>query len=227
MSKPKNHLRVEDAYNLWADTYDTHDNPMVAAAREILGAFSPHAAGCDVLEIGCGTGANLAMLLEAGARHVSGIELSRAMLEHARKRSSALQLHQADAMQRWPFGDASVDWVVFSLTLEHMPDLHVPFREAHRVLRPRGEVFVVEIHPDLAGQGVAAHFEVHDTIVTMPTFVHRLDEYRGALVGAGLQLRRVRHWRAVDFSNPHPKLSKRNPSDHVAIEICAQSSKVR
>ena len=219
LTRPTQHLSVSAAYDRWSAIYDVYDNPMVAAARDILLRFAPDAAGKDCLEVGCGTGANLASLRDAGARLVVGMDLSAGMLDQARARLPGVPLHHASATDPWPMPDASADLVLFSLTLEHLPSLAHAHREAHRVLRPGGMVLAIEIHPDLATQGVGAHFEAGNVIVTMPSFPHRLEDYRAASDAAGLALVQLREWRRVDFRHPHPKMAKRDPMAPFAIEI--------
>jgi malonyl-CoA O-methyltransferase len=218
MPKPIRHLPVAAAYDAWSADYDAHDNPMVMAARYILLGAAPAARGQDCLEVGCGTGANLAILRAAGARSVAGIDLSPGMLARARARLPGLALHQGSAADPWPIAATSLDLVLFCLTLEHVAALAPAFREAHRVLRPGGLVLVIEIHPALAAAGVAAHFEAADAIVTMPSFPHRLADYRAAAAASGLAVEQLRDWRCADFRAPHPKMARRDPEAPFALE---------
>ncbi len=99
----------------------------------------------DVLEIAVGTGRNLSYY--PTTIRLTGIELSRPMLERARRRASdlgiAADLQQGDA-QALPFADASFDTVVCTLGLCSIPDYHGAVAEAHRVLRPGGRFLLLE-----------------------------------------------------------------------------------
>jgi ubiquinone/menaquinone biosynthesis C-methylase UbiE len=90
----------------------------------------------DVLELGCGGAQWSTALTEIGARSV-GLDLSGEQLRHARSRSAALPLVQANGEQL-PFSDASFD-VVFcdhgALSFCN-PELVVP--EVARVVRSAG-----------------------------------------------------------------------------------------
>lgn len=101
------------------------------------------AAGQDVLDIGCGQGALVRELAAAGARPI-GIEISEEQLATARARDGAsgarYLVGRAEAL---PLDDASVDLAVFMRTLHHVP-APAALREAHRVLRPGGAVYVAE-----------------------------------------------------------------------------------
>ncbi len=99
----------------------------------------------DVLEIAIGTGRNLGFY-PADAR-LTGIELSPAMLELARRRAEALgrdvDLRIGD-VEALPFDDASFDAVVSTLALCTFPDPRRAVEEARRVLRPGGRLLLLD-----------------------------------------------------------------------------------
>lgn len=219
MSQDPPLIPVRRAYDRWSAIYDDYDNPMVSAASEIVAGLAPMARGRHVLELGCGTGRNLLALSGAGAASVTGCDLSGGMLAAARAKAPELALVSADLGAALPFGDASADMILFCLVLEHMEALAPPLREARRVLRPGGHVAIVEIHPDLAAQGVAAHFKDGGEIVHMPTFAHRLEDFTRAADAAGLAVTRSRAWRPRDFARPHAKMRKREPEAPFVLEL--------
>ncbi len=99
----------------------------------------------DVLEIGVGTGRNLAEY--PPEIQLTGIDLSQEMLRRARARAIEVgrdvELLVADA-QRLDFPDARFDTVVFSLALCSIPDDRAAVHEATRVLRPGGRLLAIE-----------------------------------------------------------------------------------
>jgi ubiquinone/menaquinone biosynthesis C-methylase UbiE len=103
-------------------------------------------AGRDVVDIGCGGGALVRDLAGLGA-HVVGVEVSEAQLAPALARGRARGArYLVGSAQQLPLKDASVDVAVFMRTLHHvpLPDLTQALREARRVLRPGGAVYVAE-----------------------------------------------------------------------------------
>jgi SAM-dependent methyltransferase len=95
-----------------------------------------HAAGRDVLEVGCGTGLILHRLA-AVARRAVGVDLSPGMLEVARQRG--LDVHEANATGL-PFEDATFDVSCSFKVLAHVEDIRAALAEMARVTRPGGAV---------------------------------------------------------------------------------------
>ena len=107
--------------------------------------------GQRVLEIGCGTGSLLLMAKQTQpTATVVGVDpdltaLARAYRK-ARRRGLAVQLDRGFADQL-PYADDSVDVVLSSFMLHHVPaDRREPaIREVRRVLRPGGALHLVDI----------------------------------------------------------------------------------
>jgi ubiquinone/menaquinone biosynthesis C-methylase UbiE len=78
---------------------------------------------------------------------VSGVDLSPAMLEFARRRAAdlgrAIDLRVGDA-ERLPYDDASFDTVVCALGLCAIPDARAAIREMRRVLVPGGRLLLLD-----------------------------------------------------------------------------------
>ena len=98
----------------------------------------------DVLDIGCGAGALARRLAERG-HVVTGLDPAHEAIAAARARMPEARLAVGGA-EALPFGDASFDAGIFLNALHHVPGplMRTALREALRVLRPGGEVIVVE-----------------------------------------------------------------------------------
>jgi malonyl-CoA O-methyltransferase len=212
MSEAKT-LDVAAAYDVWAPSYDGYDNPMVYAAGYALSQAPISLAQKTILEFGCGTGRNLAALAARGASNLIGFDFSSAMLAEARKRDGDWTLFQADMSAPIALPDQSVDFVLFSLTLEHVADLVPPLREARRLLRTTGTIQIIEIHPFLSLNGISAHFKTADgEEVTMPAFAHPFQDWLEAFDQAGLRVTRLKEWQARDLGTDAPsKIKRRGP----------------
>ena len=106
--------------------------------------------GKDVVDVGCGGGGLARALARRGAR-VIGVEVSEGQLEAALAYEGGepgvlAPTYRIGAGQSLPLEDGSVDLAIFMRTLHHVPssELMAALREARRVLRPDGLVYVAE-----------------------------------------------------------------------------------
>ncbi len=91
-----------------------------------------------ILDVGCGTGANLVLLSQYGA--VTGADAYPAALEFCRRRGfSDLRLCPVEQLD---FPDESFDLVTAIELLEHLEDDVRGLRECFRVLRPGGRMLI-------------------------------------------------------------------------------------
>lgn len=105
-----------------------------------------------VLEVGCGRGGNLGLLLEhAGIAHAIGTDLAFTSMAFCRRTYDADQasFFQADA-ESIPVADAAVDAVVNIESSGCYPDVERFYRDVARVLRPGGAFLYADLmEPDL------------------------------------------------------------------------------
>jgi len=138
-------LSLRSAYTLWAPIYDRAVDAATRGMRRRSLEALDAAPGDSVLLIGIGTGLDLPWL-PPGPRY-SGIDLTPAMLVRARRRADragrALDLRVADAAAL-PYADNGFDAVVMHLILAVVPNPVESLREAARVVRPSGEILVLD-----------------------------------------------------------------------------------
>ena len=122
--------------------------------REIftrLATLSGTRPGDRVLDVGCGTGYLTRILapVVGPAGQVTGIDPSPPMIEHARRRAPGNCSYLVGEGQALDLPDASVDVVVSSLAVHHMPaaERGAAVREMFRVLRPGGRLLIAEFRP--------------------------------------------------------------------------------
>jgi ubiquinone/menaquinone biosynthesis C-methylase UbiE len=101
--------------------------------------------GAKILDVGCGTGAHLALYAETDAV-LYGVDSSPAMLDRARTRlGDRAELHVADA-SRLPFPNAMFDLVMASSMLHELdtPTADSVVGEVRRTLLPGGRFLVID-----------------------------------------------------------------------------------
>ncbi|MBX3259730.1 MAG: class I SAM-dependent methyltransferase [Labilithrix sp.] len=132
---------------LFATAYDPFmrrtERACLSAWRRDLLASLP-ASGARVLEIGAGTGANLAFYPRTLERLVL-TDADPHMLARLRRRPELGRAEVARAgADELPFDDASFDAVVSTLVLCSVPDQAATLGEVRRVLRPGGALIFLE-----------------------------------------------------------------------------------
>lgn len=95
-----------------------------------------HGNGYRLLDVGCGTGNQLARLGRRGF-DVAGVDGSPEMLTQARAINLRVDIRQAD-VEAIPFADGSFDFVLCLEVLRYLPNPLACLREMGRVLKPGG-----------------------------------------------------------------------------------------
>jgi len=131
------------------------NNPMRALLQHRLEAPLFRRLGADVrggtlLEVGCGRGIGIEVLLERfDAHQVHAFDLDPEMVEQARTRHAS----QSERVRLWTGSatdiqapDASYDGVFVFAILHHIPDWRAAVAEIRRVLRPGGYFAIQEVY---------------------------------------------------------------------------------
>jgi phosphatidylethanolamine/phosphatidyl-N-methylethanolamine N-methyltransferase len=137
--------RVERVYSVLARVYDGFFDWALGPGRRAAVTRLPVSGGDRILEIGVGTG--LSLPLYPASCHVTGIDITDAMLDRARSRmvrsgQDNVELRRMDARDL-KFPDGSFDAVVAPYVVSVVPDPSRVMAEAARVCRPGGVVAVV------------------------------------------------------------------------------------
>jgi phosphatidylethanolamine/phosphatidyl-N-methylethanolamine N-methyltransferase len=148
---------VEAAYARWAPIYDFTFELVMRQGRRAAAAAASRPGGA-VLDVGVGTGLELPMF-DPGTRLV-GVDLSEPMLRRAAARVRREQLSNVDGLivmdaMRLAFPDGCFDVVVAPYVLTVVPDPGATLDELLRVVKPGGEIVLVN-HVGAKGGPIAA-----------------------------------------------------------------------
>lgn len=170
---------VRAASQRWVET------PFLIGPRGML-------AGRRVLEVGCGRGVGLEILLSLGAAHVTGFDLDPRMVALAQKQvaqyGDRVRVFVGDA-EAIDAPDADFDAVVEYGILHHVPNWPQALREIARVLKPKGTFYFEDLLKGfISAWPMRALFD-HPQATQ---FTGR--EFRAGLEAAGLRVAKWRQW---------------------------------
>ena len=101
--------------------------------RSIVKKFGTPHSELRILDVGCGTGANLEMLSQFG--QAEGVDVSDDALEFCRRKGLAVQKGLAETL---PYADETFDISTALDVIEHLDDDAAGLREMHRVTKSGG-----------------------------------------------------------------------------------------
>jgi phosphatidylethanolamine/phosphatidyl-N-methylethanolamine N-methyltransferase len=136
---------IAKAYARWAPIYDFVFGAVFDSGRQASIAAAERVGG-RILEVGVGTGLSLPNY--ARSNRLVGVDLSAPMLHKAKMRVVEQQLNHVDGLavmdaQRLAFKDAAFDVVVAQYVITTVPDAETTLNEFARVVRPGGEIVLV------------------------------------------------------------------------------------
>jgi phosphatidylethanolamine/phosphatidyl-N-methylethanolamine N-methyltransferase len=133
------------AYGRWAPVYDLVFGPIFDVGRRATIAAAERVGG-RILDVGVGTGISLGGY--SSALRIVGVDYSEVMLRRARERVRQHKHAHVEALavmdaQHLGFPDSSFDAVVAQYVLTAVPDPEGTLDEFARVVRPGGEIILV------------------------------------------------------------------------------------
>jgi SAM-dependent methyltransferase len=185
---------VRAGYDRWSEAYDATPNPLVALDRRYTIPLLRPRPGERILDAGCGTGANLRVMLRSGSDPV-GVDFSAGMLRVARHRLASVPLAQADLDRDLPLRSRVFDAVLCALVGEHLTNPARFFREAFAALLTGGRFVFSVFHPELAAAGIEANFERGGVEYRLGAHRHTVADYLTAIEDAGFRRLRVHEFR--------------------------------
>ena len=138
---------------------------LVERIRALLNKSNP-----TILDVGCGTGANLKMLATLGK--AEGVDISPQAVEFCRQRG--LDSVKLGAAEQLPFENDSFDIVTSLDVIEHLDDDVAGLREMRRVLRPDGHLLLF-VPACMFGWGVQDDVSNQRRRYTLPSLLQAVE----------------------------------------------------
>jgi len=159
MAAEINQQTVAKAYARWAPIYDLVFGAVFDPGRKASIAAAERIGG-RILEVGVGTGLSLPDY--SWSNRLTGVDLSAPMLRKAKARAAEHRLTNVDGLavmdaQHLGFADGAFDVVVAQYVITAVPDPEATLDEFVRVVKPGGEIILVN-HLG-AESGLRAAFE--------------------------------------------------------------------
>ncbi len=188
-------MNVKEAYNSWAEQYDTNLNKTrdleAICLRNTLSSISFK----TCLEIGCGTGKNTAWLVTK-ATELTAVDFSAEMLAKAKEKIKAthVRFHQADITHDWTFVSQPYDLATFSLVLEHIENLNTLFQKLSKTITQNGYVYIGELHPFKQYAGSKARFTTEEGQQVVTCYTHNVSDFTQAAKANGFAIADVNEY---------------------------------
>lgn len=184
-------LTPVEAYSLWAETYDRDPNPLLALEERTLIPLLPALHSSFVLDLACGTGRWLDILLRRGARRGIGIDLSSRMLRQARRKQPLREsLVRADCTAI-PISAGTVDLAICSFAVGYLVHLGPVACELAHVMRKGGRLVLADLHPSGLQRGWRRTFRHGGSTVEIQNFHFSIDQLAGTFRQHGFRLDRI------------------------------------
>jgi ubiquinone/menaquinone biosynthesis C-methylase UbiE len=135
-----------------------------------------------VLEVAPGPGYLAIELAKLGGHRVTGLDISRSFVrmatDNAARAGVAVTFQQGDAAAM-PFDPESFDFIVCRAAFKNFAEPVRALDEMHRVLKPGGEAFIIDLRSDAPTAEIDAHVKGMglgrlDTLMTKLIFRHTL-----------------------------------------------------
>jgi ubiquinone/menaquinone biosynthesis C-methylase UbiE len=168
----------EKAYDLWSDSYDNQPGNLMLDLDENLFSefiFSVDLKNKIVVDVGCGTGRHWKKIFEKKPAQLIGYDVSQGMLEKLRQKFPEAETHYSPGSYLPELKNNFCDLIISTLTIAHIKNLRSAFEEWNRILKPDGEIFITDYHPDVLKKGGTRTFKNENKIIMIKNYIHSID----------------------------------------------------
>ncbi len=210
-------VSVAEGYRVWAPSYDSCQNPLLAVESRVLAHKLESVQGKFLVDVACGTGRWMAHAAARGAK-VLGVDLSFEMLAVARGKPLLEGcLLQADGC-RLPLSDQVSDIAMCSFSVGYVGHPDQLMRELRRVVRIGGTILISDLHPMAQRRGWRRSFRCGPRVLEIESHPYTVERLIGAGRCAGLRLREILE---PCIAEPERPIMRTAGKEHLFAEVSA------
>jgi ubiquinone/menaquinone biosynthesis C-methylase UbiE len=168
-------------YDLWAGQYDLQpDNLMLAQDELVFGSLLENllVEGKIVADIGCGTGRHWQKILNRHPAKLLGFDVSGGMLKKLHEKFPQAETFLLKNDQLAALAGESVDLLLSTLTIAHIPAVENALHEWNRVLKHGGRVIITDYHPVALAKGGNRSFKHENKTISIVNHVHSIEKIK-------------------------------------------------
>lgn len=133
-------------YNLKAENYDkTFDGKFTERFKELLLDEILIEVNENILDVACGNGSLLKMISNKCDIKGYGIDISEKMIEYAERKCPDMTF-QVSGCEDTSFNNQMFDVITVCAAYHHFPDVKAFSKEAYRILKPHGRLYIAEVY---------------------------------------------------------------------------------
>ena len=138
--------RSKTAYNKKADGYDSsREGKFTQNIQHLLLAEMNWLENQNVLDVACGTGSLLKAMNDRTPIKGFGVDISEQMIKNAAERNPDMTFH-VSGCEEMPLENESMDIITVCAAYHHFPYPAAFVKEANRILKPKGTVYIADLH---------------------------------------------------------------------------------
>jgi ubiquinone/menaquinone biosynthesis C-methylase UbiE len=217
VSKPHSLVSVEEGYELWARTYDSDPNPLLALEERALIPLIGSVANKVALDAGSGTGRWLEKLVRGGAKRALGMDISQAMLRIARSKPLLRERLIRGDCSFLPFRSGVADLIISSFALGHVRAIGAFAQELARVSKFEAAIWVSDLHPMARAHGWATSFRHRGRSVRVAAYAYSIEQVSGSFQAHGFALVECQELR---LGEPERLIFERAGKSHLFLPAC-------
>jgi len=142
-----------------------------------------------ILDLGCGDGLNIKILMKKGVKRIVGVDISRQLLLEAKKINPKAKFYLASA-EKLPFNNDKFDIVLVDSVFHHFMRYTKSLKEIKRVLKPGGRLCFIEPHNSIF-RTLYDYYSISPLAKYTPFFKERGPAYLS-------EIKFMKHWLATE-----------------------------